>query len=147
MRRGQLTREQAAELFLRLAYSHYLVPHRDPEALLASIRAFAAGCHHVRSRPAEPNHQGRGLAVDLGLKGSAAVVTGGSKGMGRAIAEAFADDGAKVAVLARGTDAIDETLDELRRRGCPDALGISVDLTEPESIEDAFATSATGGAR
>ena len=31
--------------------------------------------------------------MDLGLKDSAAVVTGGSKGMGRAIAEAFADDG------------------------------------------------------
>ena len=78
--------------------------------------------------------------MDLGLKGSAAVVTGGSKGMGRAIAETFADDGAKVAILARGTDAIDETLEELRRRGCPDALGISVDLTDPASIEDAFAT-------
>ncbi|WP_426573739.1 SDR family NAD(P)-dependent oxidoreductase [Aquihabitans sp. McL0605] len=78
--------------------------------------------------------------MDLGLKGSAAVVTGGSKGMGRAIAEAFADDGAKVAILARGAEAIDETLTELRRRGCPDAMGISVDLTDPSSIDEAFAT-------
>ncbi len=77
--------------------------------------------------------------MDLGLKGSAAVVTGGSKGMGRAIAEAFADDGARVAVLARGSDAIDETLDELRRRGCPDAVGLSVDLTDSAAIEEAFA--------
>ncbi len=59
--------------------------------------------------------------MDLGLKDSAAVVTGGSKGMGRAIAEAFADDGARVAILARGTEAIDETVEELERRGCPDA--------------------------
>jgi 3-oxoacyl-[acyl-carrier protein] reductase len=78
--------------------------------------------------------------VDLGLKGSAAVVTGGSKGMGRAIAEAFADDGARVAVLARGSDAIDDTVQELRRRGCPDAVGLSVDLTDPAAIDDAFAT-------
>lgn len=41
VRRGQLSREQAAELFLRLAYSHYLVPHADAEALLADIRVFA----------------------------------------------------------------------------------------------------------
>jgi NAD(P)-dependent dehydrogenase (short-subunit alcohol dehydrogenase family) len=78
--------------------------------------------------------------VDLGLKDATAVVTGGSKGMGRAIAEAFADDGAKVAILARGADAIDDTLRELRRRGCPDAVGLSVDLTDPAAIEGAFAT-------
>jgi AcrR family transcriptional regulator len=41
VRRGGLSREQAAELFLRLAYSHYLVPHHDPEELLATIRSFA----------------------------------------------------------------------------------------------------------
>ena len=38
---GTLTREQAAEMFLRVAYSHYLVPHRDPEALLVILRGFA----------------------------------------------------------------------------------------------------------
>lgn len=77
--------------------------------------------------------------MDLGLKDCAAVVTGGSKGMGRAIAEAFADDGARVAVLARGTDALDETVEELARRGSPDAFGLSVDLTDPAAIDEAFA--------
>jgi AcrR family transcriptional regulator len=41
VRLGHLTREQAAELFVRLAFSHYLVPHRDPEVLLANMRSFA----------------------------------------------------------------------------------------------------------
>jgi len=41
VRRGHLTPEQAAELFLRLAYSHYLVPHPNPEELLANLRSFA----------------------------------------------------------------------------------------------------------
>src|ERR1044071_6634691 len=77
--------------------------------------------------------------MDLGLEGSHAVVTGGTKGMGRAIAEAFADDGARVAVLARGAEAIDETVAELERRGSPDAVGLSVDLTDPAAIESAFA--------
>jgi NAD(P)-dependent dehydrogenase (short-subunit alcohol dehydrogenase family) len=77
--------------------------------------------------------------VDLGLAGSAAVVTGGTKGMGRAIAETFADDGARVAVLARGSAAIDDTVAELTRRGSPDAFGLSVDLTDPDAITAAFA--------
>ncbi len=34
-------REEAAELFLRIAYSHYLVPHPDSEVLLANLRSFA----------------------------------------------------------------------------------------------------------
>lgn len=41
VREGRLSREAAAELFLRLAYSHYLVPHRDPELLLSDLRSFA----------------------------------------------------------------------------------------------------------
>ncbi len=41
VRLGHVTREQAAELFLRLAYSHYLVPHADPELFLANLRSFA----------------------------------------------------------------------------------------------------------
>jgi hypothetical protein len=41
VRQGRLSREAAAEMFLRLAYSHYLVPHPDPEVLLADLRSFA----------------------------------------------------------------------------------------------------------
>ena len=45
--------------------------------------------------------------MDLGLAGSAAVVTGGSKGMGLAIAQALAADGARVPVYRRsGSDFI-----------------------------------------
>jgi 3-oxoacyl-[acyl-carrier protein] reductase len=78
--------------------------------------------------------------MDLGLEGAHAVVTGGSKGMGRAVALAFADDGANVAVLARGQAALDDTLDELRSRGCKDPIGLSVDMSDPVAIEGAFAT-------
>lgn len=38
---GALTAAQAAEMFLRLVYSHYLMPHPDPEVVLAALRAFA----------------------------------------------------------------------------------------------------------
>src|SRR5207253_7414380 len=43
----------------------------------------------------------RGAVVDLGLAGATAVVVGGTQGMGRAAAECFAADGAKVSVVAR----------------------------------------------
>ena len=41
VRTKAMTRTQAAEMFLRVAYSHYLVPHPDTEELLASARTFA----------------------------------------------------------------------------------------------------------
>ena len=41
VRLGHMSREQAAELFLRITYSHYLVPHGDPAALLESVRSLA----------------------------------------------------------------------------------------------------------
>jgi AcrR family transcriptional regulator len=44
VRAKSMTRSQAAELFLRVAYSHYLVPSSDTEELLASMRALA-GLH------------------------------------------------------------------------------------------------------
>ena len=50
VRAGQVTREQAAEVFLRLAYSQYLVPSPDAEGLLATMRAFAGLPSHRRRR-------------------------------------------------------------------------------------------------
>jgi len=41
VRQGRLSREQAAEMFLRVAFSHYLLPHADTEVLLANLRGFA----------------------------------------------------------------------------------------------------------
>ena len=49
--------------------------------------------------------------MDLGLAGSKAVVTGGSKGMGLAIAETLAAEGASVAVMARGRAALDAAVE------------------------------------
>ncbi|OBH42429.1 SDR family NAD(P)-dependent oxidoreductase [Mycobacterium mantenii] len=77
--------------------------------------------------------------MDLGFAGSTAVVTGGSKGMGLAIAETLAAEGASVAVMARSQASLDAAVASLRRAGAPDAVGISVDMTDAESISDGFA--------
>src|SRR5271163_5183679 len=77
--------------------------------------------------------------MDLGFADATAVVTGGSKGMGRAVAEVLAADGARVAVMARGRQALDETVEALLAAGAPEAFGVSVDMTDAHSIEDGFA--------
>jgi NAD(P)-dependent dehydrogenase (short-subunit alcohol dehydrogenase family) len=58
--------------------------------------------------------------------------------MGRAAAECFAEDGARVAVLARTKSAVDEVAESLRRAGSPDTLGLVADLSEPAQVDDAF---------
>src|SRR6476659_7780860 len=78
--------------------------------------------------------------MDLGVAGSKAVVTGGSKGMGLAIAEALASEGVSVAVMSRSRAALDAAVDSLRASGAPDAMGISVDMTDAVSIAAGFAT-------
>ena len=77
--------------------------------------------------------------MDLGLSGAAAVVSGGSKGMGRAAAVCLATEGARVAVLARGQAALDETVAALQAAGAADAVGFSTDLTMRADVDDAFA--------
>jgi len=77
--------------------------------------------------------------MDLGYEGASAAVTGGTKGMGRAIALTMAAEGAKVAVLARSQTEIDETVEALRAAGAPDAMGVSTDVTDRQGVIDAFA--------
>ncbi len=77
--------------------------------------------------------------MDLGLRGATAAITGGTKGMGRASAERFAQEGASVAVLARGREALDETVAALGAAGCPDPVGLQVDVGDRAEVERAFA--------
>lgn len=77
--------------------------------------------------------------MDLGLANAAAVVSGGSKGMGRAAALSLAGEGARVAIIARGRTALDETVEALTRVGSPDAFALQADLNSSEAVDRAFA--------
>ena len=55
--------------------------------------------------------------MDLGLKGKVALVTGASKGLGRAIAEELAKEGADVSICARGKQDLDSAAESLRSYG------------------------------
>ena len=76
--------------------------------------------------------------MDLGLQGAAAAVTGGTGGIGRAAAECFAQDGARVAVFGRTRSSLDETTERLRALGSPDAVGLRVDVSIASEIDAAL---------
>ena len=76
--------------------------------------------------------------MDLGLKGASVVIAGGTTGMGRAAADCFAAEGAKVAVLARTRSALDETAAALLEEGAADAVGVATDLFDAESVDAAI---------
>jgi 3-oxoacyl-[acyl-carrier protein] reductase len=76
--------------------------------------------------------------MNLGLGDATVIVTGGSAGMGRAAAVSFAAEGARVAVLARSPERLDETVGQLRAAGSPDALGVATDVTDIDSVRSAF---------
>jgi NAD(P)-dependent dehydrogenase (short-subunit alcohol dehydrogenase family) len=64
-----------------------------------------------------------------------AVVTGASSGIGRATAEAFAEQGAAVALVARRGDVLDDVADDCRARGA-DALVLRADVADPAAMEE-----------
>ncbi len=78
--------------------------------------------------------------MDLGFSDATAVVTGGTKGMGRAIAECLAEEGARVAVLARARAGLDEMVGHLEGLGSPHCLGLEVDVADGGSVVSAFET-------
>ncbi len=78
--------------------------------------------------------------MDLQLKGKTAVVTGATRGIGRAMAEAFADEGANVAICARNADQVAETVKALEAKGVR-AFGQVVDIADGAALK-AFVTKA-----
>ncbi len=76
--------------------------------------------------------------MDLGLRGATAVVVGGTQGMGRAAAECFAADGAKVGIVARTRSDLDKTVAHMLEHGAQVSVGLRADITKAAEVHAAF---------
>src|SRR4051812_1685859 len=76
--------------------------------------------------------------MELFLKGKHAVVTGGSRGIGRAIAEHLLTAGASVAICGRNRDSVERATVELKQSTGGEIFGESADITKPDHVERFF---------
>ena len=72
--------------------------------------------------------------MDLGIKGRVALVTGGSRGLGRQCALSLAGEGVDVAICGRTESTLDSTLGEIRSKGVR-AASVVADISETSAVE------------
>jgi 3-oxoacyl-[acyl-carrier protein] reductase len=73
--------------------------------------------------------------MDLGLQGRSALVTGGSKGIGKAVARGLAQEGARVAICARERKALDEAAKQIAGETGAEVVALAGDLTRTADVE------------
>jgi 3-oxoacyl-[acyl-carrier protein] reductase len=72
--------------------------------------------------------------VDLGLKGKVALVAAASRGLGRAVAEELAAEGASLALCARGAGPLEEARAQIERTWGVPVVGVAGDVSSPEDV-------------
>ncbi|HEY4672022.1 MAG TPA: SDR family NAD(P)-dependent oxidoreductase, partial [Gemmatimonadaceae bacterium] len=73
--------------------------------------------------------------MDLGLRGKIALVSASSKGLGRAIAEELAAEGANLVLCSRGEDALRQTAVSIRKSAGVTVVDVPADVSDGAGIE------------
>jgi NAD(P)-dependent dehydrogenase (short-subunit alcohol dehydrogenase family) len=76
--------------------------------------------------------------MEISLSGRSAIVTGGSKGIGFAIATRFAKSGADVAIVARGRDALGEAVETIKDKAQARVIGVQGDVGVAADVQRAY---------
>jgi NAD(P)-dependent dehydrogenase (short-subunit alcohol dehydrogenase family) len=72
------------------------------------------------------------------IENKVVLITGGSKGLGLECALAFAEFGARIAIVARNKEQIRSAVEQLKQAGASDAIGIAKDFSSMEQISSAY---------
>jgi len=94
---------------------------------IAGVTAALAGWNAVWRRAGK-------MRRDARLDGQVALITGGSRGLGLALAREFAAHGCKLAICARNVEQLERAREDLRQRGA-DVLAVPCDITEREQVD------------
>src|SRR3954471_10627306 len=74
----------------------------------------------------------KGTDMDLGLRGKTALVTAGSKGLGKGCAQSLAREGVNLVITARGKEALEATAEELRKQYGVKVTAVAGDITSED---------------
>ena len=73
--------------------------------------------------------------MDLGIRGKIALVAASSKGLGRAVAEELAAEGANLVMCARGEDALRQAADSIRRHSSVTVVEVAADVSQQSGLD------------
>jgi 3-oxoacyl-[acyl-carrier protein] reductase len=76
--------------------------------------------------------------MEISLNGRSAIITGGSKGIGFAIAKRFAESGADVAIVARGRESLDAAVSDIKSVTNAHVIGVQGDVAKADAVQRAY---------